>query len=553
MESKTILIGWTEGNATPCVTEAMGRLKAGGVISFEKGIYHFRKEGSHKKDVRAINIAPGVKHVIFDMEELCDVTIDGNGSEFIFDDIVFPFALQRCRHVTLRNFTIDFSFSRYCQGTVVQSDEGGFELAIDHSHFKADVDEKGHVIFHSSDLSVSTEERPILLGNVVFGKPPWDYVFAGDSLHTRENLPTSYVETDAAPTPRGICFTYREGSRRLVFQHGEGLLFCYEPRCNVNILAAYSEDIHVENVSIYRGGGMGIVAARTRDFFLDNVAIQVRPGRNEARSTTADGVFLVQCDGTVSIKNSLIADTLDDALNIHGIYDKVCGISSNTLLVMEGREANQGFMFCEAGDCLECSDGEMHRSKGAFKVLAAKKLGDGRIQLQLDGDCSSLAIGDIVENQSRVATFIFEDNKVSDCPHLRISDNGTIRIRRNLFDGINCILVRDLLRYWFESGAVTDMLIEGNTFLNTPQAGGGYAINIGSTRNEASDICHRNITIRGNRIVSPNGHAVAASRVDGLVIQDNVFEGGMQETMLHISNCLNTRCEKNSFSCKQQR
>ncbi len=548
MDTKTITIAHMAGNATPLVTAAMGRLKLGGVLSFEKGIYHFHKEGSHERDVRAINIAPGMKYVIFDLEKACDVVIDGNGSEFIFDDIVFPFALQHCRRVTLRNFTIDFSFSRYCQGTVVQSDESGFELAIDSSHFKAEVDEKGHVIFHSSDLSVSTEERPILLGNVVFGKPPWDYVFAGDSPHTRENLPTSYVETDAAPTAKGIRFTYRDGSRRLLFPLGDGLLFCYEPRRNVNILAAYCEDIHAENITMFRGGGMGIVAARTRDFFLDNVAIQVRPGRNEARSTTADGVFLVQCDGIVSIKNSLISNTLDDALNIHGIYDKVCSISANTLLVEEGREANHGFMFCEAGDCLEISDGGTHRSKGTFNVVSAKMQSDGRIQLQLDGNCSKLAIGDIVENQSRVATFIFENNKVLGCPHLRISDNGEIRIRNNVFDGINCILVRDLLRYWFESGAVADMLIEGNTFLNTPQAGGGYAINIGSTRNEASDICHRNITIRGNRIVSPNSHAIVASRVDGLVIQDNLFEGGLPETMLNITNCLNVCCEKNSFS-----
>ena len=548
METRTITISHVEENATPCVTEALVRLKAGGVLSFEKGIYHFQKAGSHERDVRAINIAPGVKHVIFDLEKACDVTIDGNGSEFIFDDIVFPFALQHCRHVILRNFTIDFSFSRYCQGTVALSDEAGFELAIDSTHFKAEVDEKGHVIFHSSDLSVSTEERPILLGNVVFGKPPWNYVFAGDSPHTRENLPTSYVETDAAPTVRGIRFSYRDGSRRLLFPLGDQLLFCYEPRCNVNILSAYSEDIHVENVSMYRGGGMSIVAARTRDFFLDNVAIQVRPGRNESRSTTADGVFLVQCDGVVSIKNSLIADTLDDALNIHGIYDTVCGVSSNTLLVAEGREANKGFMFCEAGDRLEFSDGENHRAKGTFNVVSAKMQADGRIQLSLDGDCSSIAVGDYVENQSRVPTFIFEDNRVSNCPHLRISDNGKIRIRNNCFDGINCILVRDLLRYWFESGAVADMLIEGNTFVNTPQAGGGYAINIGSTRNEASEILHRNIVIRGNRIVSPNTHAIVASRVDGLVIQGNTFEGGTHETLLNITNCSSVCSEKNRFS-----
>jgi hypothetical protein len=92
------------------------------------------------------------------------------------------------------------------------------------------------------------------------------------------------------------------------------------------------------------------------------------------------------------------------------------------------------------------------------------------------------------------------------------------------------------------------MLIEGNTFLNSPQAGDGYAISIASTRKEGSDIRHRNITIRRNRIVSPNKCGIYASAVDGLVIQDNVLEGGTRESLLIIKNCNDIREEGNTYN-----
>ena len=270
METQILRIGAIEGNATPAVIDACEKLRDGKPCSivFEKGTYHFGKEGSHMREMHVTNIIPGVKNFIFDLCGVSDLVIDGNGSDFIFDDIVFQFSLLNCRNVTLKNFNIDFSFTRYCQGTVVQSDDKGFELEIDFRHFRVEVDERGHVIFHSVDLSVSTEQRPILMGNVVFGKPPWDYVFAGDSSHTREKLPTRFVETDASRTERGIRFTYRDASSRLVFPLGDQLIFCYEPRCNVNIFALLCENIHIENVSMFRGGGMGIFAMRTRDFFF---------------------------------------------------------------------------------------------------------------------------------------------------------------------------------------------------------------------------------------------------------------------------------------------
>lgn len=536
-------------NATFSAAQAVAQIEAGkeNLIRFEKGIYHFGREGCKAREMSVVNIDPGVKHVVFDLEGVENLTIDGGGAEFIFDDILFPFALTGCKNITLKNFIIDFSFSRYCQGDVAASDESGFELAIDKNLFRAETDGQGHVIFHSCRDTFTTANQLILLANSVFGKGPWDYIFAGDTTVCKDNLPTGHIDTDASPTERGIRFTYREGSRRPVYPSGERLLFCYEPRANADIFAGDCENVHIEHVSLYRAGGMGIVAARTKDFFADHTAIKVRPGRDECRSTTADGFYFVQCSGRVEIRNSEISETLDDALNIHGIYNIVSAKTKDGIAVKAGISEHTGFAVCDAGDKITFSDAGTHRYKGSAAVRGSEKREDGSILLKLDGDFAEIREGDLIENDDRAADFIFENNRVFGCPHLRVSDNGKIILRGNTFDRISALLVIDLLAYWYESGAVKDMTVENNLFLGTPRAGSGYPVIVYSSRNAETDIRHANLTVRNNRFVCPNGHALSISSVDGLSVTGNIFEGGTRESMFAIRDCTEVREADNRF------
>ena len=269
-------------NASISVAQAIQKVRQGknSLISFETGIYHFGREGSTVREMNDVNnISHSRKNVVFDLENIEYLTVDGGGSEFVFDDILFPFALFHCKKITIKNFTIDFSFPRYCQGDVLTSDETGFELAIDRQHFNVETDEGGHLIFHSADNTFSTETQVVLFANNIFGKSPWDFIFAGDMSVEKTNFDAAGIETDAQTTERGIRFTYRESSRRLVFPIAERLLFNYEPRANANILAFECEDVSVENVSIYRGGGMGCCGVSDEKLFC-----QPCSGESQART-----------------------------------------------------------------------------------------------------------------------------------------------------------------------------------------------------------------------------------------------------------------------------
>ncbi len=542
---KNIHIPAVEDSSTLTAAEACRKSSMNNetLISLDNANYFFDKEGTTARAITASGDPGIVKHIVFDMEGAQNVTIDGNGAELIFRDRLTPFVLRNCKHITLRNFTIDFPFSRYCQGSVAHSDESGFTLLIDKELFKASVDLEGHIVFHIGTDSFSTSERPVLLANEVFGKSPWDYIFAGDCLMPAEGLAAGFIQTDAQQIDDdNVRFIYRSGSRRLTYPIGETLLFCCEPRENINIFMDQCEDVKLENIRIYRGGGMGIVAHMTRDIEMDGVRIEVRPDRNECRSTTADGMYFVQCSGMVSIHDCAILDTLDDALNIHGIYTRVEAIEApDTLVAKICFPPHQEISPFLPGGEIALSDGWTLSEHTRVAIKAAEPLDKSRTRLTLMKPVAA-NVGDYIESTTLAATFLFERNHVARCPHLRISDPGRKIIRNNHFEQINAILVNDLMEFWYESGAVCDMLFEGNQFDDCPRSGEIHPIYIDCTRGNGTNIRHHNICIKDNVFSNTSGHAVHAAYVDGLRISGNTFSA--PEKALHIEHCTNITIEQ---------
>ncbi len=490
-----------KASATAAVAAVLERLRAEGdptptVITLEPTTYYFDREGASRRVFTASGIPDAEKSVAFDLEGLSHVTVDGGGAELIFRDRMTPFSLRDCRAIRLQNFTVDFAFSRYCQGTVTASDASGFTLAIDPDCFSVEVDNTGHLHFLAGSDDFSTENTEVLLANEIFGRAPWDYIFVGDTDQPREGLATGLLETDATRVDAGhLRFTYRPGTRALVFP--------------------------VSDVRMYRGGGMGIVAHASCDIELDRVTIAVRPGRPEVRSTTADGLYFVQCFGTVHIHDSVISRTLDDALNIHGIYTCVESCTADgDVVATVCFDPHKEISPFGVGDIVSISDGQSRRVKATATVTACTILDDRRTALVLS-PVPELAVGDYLENITRSATFVFERNRVDHCPHLRISGPAPMRIRDNRFDRIQAILVSDLMEFWYESGCVRDMVIEGNRFENCPRIGGGHPIYITCTRGEA-DVHHSGIVIANNRFVSETGHAACIEFVDGVTLTGNV-------------------------------
>ena len=78
----------TDKNMTPLVVDAVNKLiKTGGELHFEKGEYHFYKEGSLKRFFGVSNNSACDKYIVFPILDTKDITVDGHGSVFVFHDI----------------------------------------------------------------------------------------------------------------------------------------------------------------------------------------------------------------------------------------------------------------------------------------------------------------------------------------------------------------------------------------------------------------------------------------------------------------------------------
>lgn len=529
---------------TPEVGRILASLTPGepAEILFEKGVYHFFKEGAAVSERLVNAVRPGRKSYAFLLDGLSDIVIDGNGSEFVFHERMFPVGMFHCRNIVLRNFTVDFTFSRYAQGRVTASDEHGFALEIDPALFPVEVDAQGCLNFLAGGERFSTAPGcdKVLLVNGIFGKKPWDYLFVGP--HSPEDcadLPVKYFETDAVKTPDGVRFTFRPGSFTRCFEPGETLIFSYEPRDNADIMAQSCRDVTLEHVALYRGGGMGVVVSDTENFTAADTVIQVRPGRGECRSTTADGFYFTQCRGLVALRNCLISQTLDDALNLHGIYTLVSEIVApdTVKLFLAGTDNHHGFAPCRPGDMLEFSSADTHCRKTSRRVLECVEEDALHYRVKLDR-AASVAELDVVENETAAADFELVDCRIDRCPHCRISDNGKIRVSGNVFEKIHGIRILDLFSFWYESGAVTDLILDNNQFTDSPCPGADPSpvIAVRSRRKPGNDVPHRNVTIRNNTFTNcgSGDPLMILADTDGLTVTGNRSDGGR---MAKITNC----------------
>ncbi|MFN6017917.1 MAG: hypothetical protein ACK49N_10095, partial [Verrucomicrobiota bacterium] len=95
----------------------------GGRIEFSPGRYDFRLDRAIEKYLFVSNNDEGLKRIAFHLEGLSEVEIDGQGAEFIFHGFLMPFAVENCRGVTLRNFSIDYARPFHSEGEILKVEQ----------------------------------------------------------------------------------------------------------------------------------------------------------------------------------------------------------------------------------------------------------------------------------------------------------------------------------------------------------------------------------------------------------------------------------------------
>ncbi|MBQ8684266.1 MAG: right-handed parallel beta-helix repeat-containing protein [Clostridia bacterium] len=444
----------------------------------------------------------GVKHFGVLLENQKDVVLDYKGEHIEFEGLVTPFALMNCENVTIENVSFTFAHPGVTEMTVIAVGEDYVDFRV---HPQCDYTLcGGELCWVGENFSFSKG-----IAQICFGDKTWR------------------VGNDLCP----LCFgpVWEEIAPRILRAHKAladvqvGMTFQMRDsyRTEVGILIANCKNITLRNVRIGYAHGLCIVAQNTDTLTLDNIVC--RPDNGRTTCAFADFVQVSGCKGLVTIQNGYYSGAHDDAINVHGTHLLVTDKQENTLTLRFMHPQTYDIGGFEVGETVCAVHRETLLRSGYTTVTAVEKLTEYELAVTVE-DATGIAVGDAIENFSRNPDVVIRGNWFEHIPTrgILLTTNGKAVIEDNMFYKTHsqAIEISDDANSWWESGAVSDVTITHNTFLEC----GEPIIRI-LPQNKVDAYVHRNIRIVDNHFVCrPDALALWAKGTAGLTFADNRFE-----------------------------
>lgn len=503
------------------------------IVTFPKGRYDFYEEDAFIREYYISNhdqVNP--KKVGFALEGLKNVTIDGQGSDFIFHGRMVPFALLNGEGIELKNFSVDFELPAFRQLEIK-------EIDVEQDELLAEIYPAGHYRID--------EGRLVVLGEGYESTP-------GSSLAFHENRRLTYRRGDVAFNP-AMVEEVEPNLLRIKGWHqvketavGEryALRSYYRPTPGVFISECL--DTKLENVTVHYAEGMALLAQMSENITLDGFSVCLK-GDNDPRYFTAqaDATHFSACKGVIVSKNGLYEGMADDAINVHGTYLRITKrVDDYTLQARYMHPQAWGFKWGEPGDEVQFVESEKMELVGENHInfvesiqaidqpteFGAKEF-EIRFKDQLPKEISEEGkFG--VENLTWTPEVIFSNNVIRNnrARGALFSTPRKVICENNLFDHTHgtAILLCGDCNGWYETGACKDVLIRNNTFVNALTAPYQFTNAVISIYPEIPNLgdqekyFHSGIVIEDNLFETFDRPLVYAKSTDGLVFKGNTIK-----------------------------
>ncbi len=498
-------------------------------LVFPKGTYHFWPTEAFGKYHAITNHDNGFRYFAFPIIGMKNVEIEGNGSEFIFHGQIIPFLVENTTNFKISNVNIDWEVPFYLEGSVVAANDAntsvdlritpGFDNYKIQNNRLIITGEGSEENFLGENICFNPQTKA-----VQYRTDDWHYIAKPWSMDVKATqlspdvvrLETRFVQK--AP-PIGTIMTFKGtfGNNR----HSPAFHF------------SDSKNMAMKNVNIYHAGGMGVIAEKTENIHLDKVNVSRRPGSNRILSVTTDATHFCNCKGKVIIENCLFENMLDDACNMHGTYTKVEKIVDNRTVIARLSHPQQfGFKFASGDDTLQIVRGKDLLPKSKMQLIKVEIINHQFAKYTFKKPINGkIEVGDGLENIEWYPVFEFKNNIVQNnrARSILISSPKKVLIEGNtLSSQMTGILFEGDMEHWFESGAVNDVTIRNNTFLDGAYGGGSPHVTIwvNPHQNEVNpDIAYeRNIIIENNLFKTFGDGLLRAQSVDNLQFINNTIE-----------------------------
>lgn len=528
-------------NASPVLQKALAKIKAEYkegekvILRFPEGRYEFHEKGAAVREYYISNHdQTNPKKVGIALEDMKNLTLDRQGSEFVFHGRMLPVSLLRSENCLLKNFSIDFENPHIAQVKIVENDP------------------QDGIVFEPApwvDYRIAKDSIFEAYGEGWTMRHSWGIAFDGDTKHLVYNTSDIGCPTKGASevAPRRIHAPGWKDARlvpgTVVAMRGWG-------RPTPGIFLSHDVNTTIENVKVHYAEGMGLLAQLCENITLEKFGVCLKGDADPRYFTTqADATHFSGCKGKIVSCNGLYEGMMDDAINVHGTYLKVVKrVDDRTLVGRYMHGQSWGFEWGCPGDEVQfIRSNTMELVGKQNKIISIrpydKEQTEGAREFlitfqepvdQVINEQSGFGI----ENLTWTPEVLFSGNVIRN-NRARGSLFSTPRktiVENNLFDHTSgaAILLCGDCNGWFETGACRHVIIRKNRFVNALTNLFQFTNAVISIYPEIPDLKGQQqyfhggpeggIVIEDNEFETFDAPILYAKSVDGLVFRNNTIK-----------------------------
>lgn len=528
-------------NASPVLQKALAKIKAEYkegekvILRFPEGRYEFHEKGAAVREYYISNHdQTNPKKVGIALEDMKNLTLDGQGSEFVFHGRMLPVSLLRSENCLLKNFSIDFENPHIAQVKIVENDP------------------QDGIVFEPApwvDYRIAKDSIFEAYGEGWTMRHSWGIAFDGDTKHLVYNTSDIGCPTKGASevAPRRIHAPGWKDARlvpgTVVAMRGWG-------RPTPGIFLSHDVNTTIENVKVHYAESMGLLAQLCENITLEKFGVCLKGDADPRYFTTqADATHFSGCKGKIVSCNGLYEGMMDDAINVHGTYLKVVKrVDDRTLVGRYMHGQSWGFEWGCPGDEVQfIRSNTMELVGKQNKIISIrpydKEQTEGAREFlitfqepvdQVINEQSGFGI----ENLTWTPEVLFSGNVIRN-NRARGSLFSTPRktiVENNLFDHTSgaAILLCGDCNGWFETGACRHVIIRKNRFVNALTNLFQFTNAVISIYPEIPDLKGQQqyfhggpeggIVIEDNEFETFDAPILYAKSVDGLVFRNNTIK-----------------------------
>ncbi|WP_430815301.1 alpha-1,3-galactosidase-related protein [Carboxylicivirga sp. RSCT41] len=496
-------------------------------IIFPKGRYDFYPDSNYLRpyfETNTYDINPKRLGILLDKK--ANITIDGQGSEFIYHGHIQPFTLDHSRNITLKNINIDWDIPLTAESEVMESSSSHLLLKIDTKQFPFELSSQQGIDFVGEDwkenwqLSQGSWLIEIDQNHIIPA-----YTGGHGCVKYKDEKALKYILIEDG-------LLKIEGQFTKTPAVGNRLIMRHSTRDHAGIFLYHSKDLLLENINVYHTSGLGVLSQYCENIEMRRVNMIPNPVKNRFLSGHDDGLHFMGCKGDIIIDSCKAQGLMDDPINIHGTCVPVVEkVDASIVRCRFAHSMSTGLIWAQPGDSLSFIHKKTMKSVGMGTIASFEPESKDEFLLKFEETVPEFLDSNYsIENLSCIPNVKITNCFAGSCRArgYLISTPGKVIIENNVFETSgSAILIAGDANYWYESGAVRDVLIQNNEF-RWPCNSSYYqfcnaiiSIFPEVPEPDSESPFHRNIRIENNSFNPSDYPVLYALSVDGLSFKNN--------------------------------